>query len=141
MHDEPLDPLKITVWYWQWESDVPLFFKDANGWTVTVTDELYEQVLGFFLPQVAEFEFSRIVDYNRTKQPSSQLGQRWRFAIQPPDLMAPDFFVWSFFKFRIYHNKPRTLQVLKANIVEEIANLMSDVLIFSNVCHQFCTFK
>ena len=44
------------------------------------------------------------------------------------DLTAPDFFLWGFLKSRVYQNKPATLQELKANIEEEIANLEPDVL-------------
>ena len=40
-----------------------------------------------------------------------------------PDLSSCDFFLWGFLKSRVYVNRPRTLQDLKANIQAEIANI------------------
>ena len=40
-----------------------------------------------------------------------------------PDLTPCDFFLWGFLKSRVYVNRPRTLQDLKTNIQEEIANI------------------
>jgi len=37
-----------------------------------------------------------------------------------PDLVPPDYFLWGYLKWRFYQNKPRTIDVLKANITEEI---------------------
>jgi len=32
----------------------------------------------------------------------------------------PDYFLWGYLKGRVYRNKPRTIEALKANIAEEI---------------------
>jgi len=45
-----------------------------------------------------------------------------------PDLMPPDYFLWEYLKGRVYQNKPRTIDALKANITEEIQALTADVL-------------
>ena len=45
-----------------------------------------------------------------------------------PDLSPCDFFLWGFLKSRVYANRPRTLQDLKANIRAEIANISNDML-------------
>jgi len=37
-----------------------------------------------------------------------------------PDLTLPDYFSWGYPKGRVYQNKPRTIDALKANITEEI---------------------
>jgi hypothetical protein len=37
-----------------------------------------------------------------------------------PDLKPPDYFLRGYLKGRIYQNKPRTIDALKANITEEI---------------------
>jgi len=37
-----------------------------------------------------------------------------------PDLTLPDYFLWGYPKGRVYQNKPRTIDALKANITEEI---------------------
>ena len=46
-----------------------------------------------------------------------------------PDLTPCDFFVWGFLKSRVYVNRPRTLQDLKANMQEEIANIAPAMLV------------
>jgi hypothetical protein len=51
--------------------------------------------------------------------------------IWPPrstDLTPPDYFLWGYLKGRVYQNKPRTIDSLKANITEEIQALTADVL-------------
>jgi len=45
-----------------------------------------------------------------------------------PDLTPPDYFLWGYLKGRIYQNKPRTIDALKANITEEIQAVTADVL-------------
>ena len=37
-----------------------------------------------------------------------------------PDLMTHNYFLWRYLKGRVYQNKPRTIDALKANITEEI---------------------
>jgi len=45
-----------------------------------------------------------------------------------PDLTPPDYFLWGYLKGRVYRNKPRTIDALKANITEEIQAVTADVL-------------
>ena len=45
-----------------------------------------------------------------------------------PDLTLPYYFLWGYLKGRIYQNKPRTRDALKANITEEIQAVTADVL-------------
>ena len=45
-----------------------------------------------------------------------------------PDLTPCDFFLWSFLKSRVYVNRARTLQDLKTNFQEEIANIAPAML-------------
>ena len=45
-----------------------------------------------------------------------------------PDLTPPDYFLWGYLKWRVYHNKPRAIDALKANITEEIQAVTADVL-------------
>lgn len=44
------------------------------------------------------------------------------------DLTAPDIFLWGYLKSKAYVNKPRTLDVLKANIRQEIAAISTETL-------------
>ena len=46
-----------------------------------------------------------------------------------PDLTAPDFFLWGYLKSKVYVNKPRTLDKLKANIRQEIAAISAETLV------------
>jgi len=43
-------------------------------------------------------------------------------------LRVPDYFLWGYLKGRVYKNKPRTTDGLKANITEEIQAVTADVL-------------
>jgi len=56
-----------------------------------------------------------------------------------PDLTPCDFFLWSFLKSRVYVNRPRTLQDLKTNIQEEIANITPAMLarVMTNARNRF----
>ena len=45
-----------------------------------------------------------------------------------PDLTAPDFWLWGYLKDKVYANKPRTIQELKANIRQEILSLQPQML-------------
>jgi len=45
-----------------------------------------------------------------------------------PDLTPPDYFLWGYLKGRFYQNKPRTMDALKANIIDEIQTVTADIL-------------
>jgi len=45
-----------------------------------------------------------------------------------PILTPPDYFLWRYLKGRVYRNKPRTIDALKANITEEIQAVTAEVL-------------
>ena len=45
-----------------------------------------------------------------------------------PDLTPPDYFLWGYLKGRVYQNKPRNIDALKANITKEIQAVTADVL-------------
>jgi len=47
--------------------------------------------------------------------------------LRSPDLMPPYYFLWGYVKGRVYQNKPRTIDALKANITEEIQAVTADV--------------
>jgi len=55
--------------------------------------------------------------------------------LRSPDLTPPDYFLWGDLKGRVYQNKPRTIDALKANITEEIQAVTADLLarIFQNM--------
>jgi len=45
-----------------------------------------------------------------------------------PDLTPPGYFLWGYLKGRVYQNKSRTIDTLKANITDEIQTVTADVL-------------
>jgi hypothetical protein len=47
---------------------------------------------------------------------------------QSPDLTPPDFFMWGFLKDRIYSNNPWSLEKLKHNIEQTVANIGQETL-------------
>ena len=49
-------------------------------------------------------------------------------SFRSPDLTPPDYSLWGYLKGRVYQNKPRTIDDLKANITEEIQAVTADVL-------------
>jgi len=55
-----------------------------------------------------------------------------------PDVTPPDLFLWGYLKERVYQNKPRTTDALKANITKEIQAVTADVLArtFQNMAHR-----
>ena len=56
-----------------------------------------------------------------------------------PDLTPCDFFLWGFLKSRVYVNRPSTLEDLKTNIQEEIANITPAMLarVMTNARNRF----
>jgi len=52
-----------------------------------------------------------------------------------PDLSACDFFLWGYFKSKVYVRKPRTVDDLKVSIREEIAIVPQEMLV--NVMQNF----
>jgi len=56
-----------------------------------------------------------------------------------PDLTPPDYFLWGYLKGRVFQNKPRTIDALRANITEEIQAVTADVLArtFQNMARRF----
>jgi len=58
--------------------------------------------------------------------------------MRSPDLTPPSYLLWGYLKGRVYQNKPRTIDALKANITKEIQAVTADVLprIFQNMARR-----
>jgi len=52
--------------------------------------------------------------------------------------VPPDYFLWGYLKGRVYRNKPRTIDALKANITGEIQTVTADLLArtFQNIARR-----
>jgi len=114
----------------------PIFF-DA-----TITTAAYMEIFNTFVNQLDEEELS--IGYFQQDGATSHTshasmaeiqsfsGDRviWKGLWPPrsPDLMPPDYLLWGYLKGRVYRNKPRTTDALKANITEEIQTVTADVL-------------
>ena len=58
----------------------------------------------------------------------NNVSKNVEFVWSPRDLTAPDFFLWSYLKKRIYVNTLRTTQELKKNIRVETQRLGPEIL-------------
>jgi len=53
-------------------------------------------------------------------------------------LRVTDYFLWGYLKGTVYQNKPQTIDILKANITEEIQSVTVDILArtIQNMAHR-----
>jgi len=114
----------------------PIFF-DA-----TVTTAAYMETFNTFVNQLDDNQLS--IGYFQQDGATSRTSHASRAQIQSssgdrfiskglcprrsPDLTPPDNFLWGYLKGRVYRNKPRNTDALKANIAEEIQAVTADVL-------------
>jgi len=137
-NEEPLHPEKTGVWCGMSRRRIigPIFF-DA-----TVTTAAYMEIFNAFVNQLDDEElpigyFQQDVATSHTSHASvaeiqSFIGDRviskGLWPPRSPDLTPPDYFLWGYLKGRVYRNKPRTVDALKANITKEIQTVTADVL-------------
>ena len=114
----------------------PIFF-DA-----TVTKAAYMEIFNTFVNQLDDEELS--IGYFQQDGATSHTSHASIAEIQSffgdsviskglwpprsPDLTPSDYFLWGYLKGRVYRNKPRTVDALKANITKEIETVTADVL-------------
>ena len=138
IHEEPLHSEKIGVWCGMSRRRIigPIFF-DA-----TVTKAAYMEIFNTFVNQLDDEELS--IGYFQQDGATSHTSHASIAEIQSffgdsviskglwpprsPDLTPFDYFLWGYLKGRVYRNKPRPVDALKANITEEIQEVTADVL-------------
>ena len=152
IHEEPLHSEKIGVWCGmsRWGITGPIFFH------ATITTAASMEIFNTFVNQMDDEELS--IGYFQQDGATSHTSHASMAKIQSffgdrviskglwplcsPDLMPPDYFLWGYLKGRVYQNKPRTTDAMKANITEEIQAVTADVLArtFQNMVRwvQFC---
>ena len=146
VYASPIHPVKVTVWCGVTSERAigPFFFEDANENAVTVTAERYRDMLvNFVKPQLANMPgYWRQQDgaTAHTTRATMQLltamfqdrkisrNSNFEWPPRTPDLTAPDIWFWGYLKDKVYVNKPRTIQELKANIRQEILSLQPPML-------------
>ena len=138
IHEEPLHSEKIGVWCGMSRQHIngPIFF-DA-----TITTAASMEIFNTFVNQLDDKELS--IGYFQQHGATSHTSHVSMAKIQSffgdcviskglwpprlPDLTPPDYFLRGYLKGRVYQNKPRTIDALKANITEEILAVKADVL-------------
>ena len=138
MHEEPLHSQKIDVWCgMSWRRTIgPIFFEE------TIKTAAYMDIFNTFVNQLDDEELS--IGYFQQDGATSHTSHASMAEIKSffgdrviskglwpprsPDLKPPDYFLWGYLKGRVYQNKPRNIDALKANITEEIQAVTADVL-------------
>ncbi|XP_075215399.1 uncharacterized protein LOC142321286 [Lycorma delicatula] len=154
LHERPLHSQHVTVWCAVADFGIigPYFF-DEEGRTVTVTSQRYVHVLNNFLKPKPNEIGNPVVWYQQDgatahteRQSMEVLRQMFPgrlislrgsmpWPARSPDLAACDFFLWGYLKSKVYKNKPRTTDELKAAIRHEIAEIPQEMT--TRVMHNF----
>lgn len=149
LHERPLHSAKVTVWCAVTKKCVigPYFFEE-DGRTVTVNHERYLRMLeSFLIPELKRKRLAirkiwfqqdgatahtanAVMDFLRAKFRGRVISRNGDIAwpARSPDLSVCDFFLWGYLKSKVYMNKPRTLNDLKAAITQEIGSITNQML-------------
>ena len=131
------------------------FFEDDDGDAIPVNEERYRNMIStFFIPQLRRRTRSTRKEWFQqdgatphTARATLNLLEKtfaervilmktdFKWPPHSPDLNPLDFFLWGFFKDRVYRSKPVTLDELKVNIRREISLIDEDIL--QNVVRNF----
>lgn len=147
IHETPLHCERVTVWCAVSRRGIigPYFFEE-NERAVTVNAARYTQMIEeFFIPKLDELDLGDVwfqqdgatahtarasMNLLREHFPDRLISLRGDFTwpARSPDLTPCDFFLWGYLKSIVYTDRPRTLNHLKDNIREAIANIPIDML-------------
>jgi len=149
IHEQSLHSEKIDIWCGMSRRRIidPIFF-DA-----TITTAAYTEIFNTLVNQLYDEEFSiryfqqdgatSHTSHVSTAEIHSFFGDRviskGLWPPRSPDLTPPAYFLSGYLKGRVYRNKPRTTDALKANITGEIQVVTADVLArtFQNMARRF----
>lgn len=144
--EDQMHPLRCTVWCGITSERIigPYFFENDEGVAINVNGIQYREMIENLLrPAVQNYPdlwFQQDGATAHTARPTMAIlreifGSRiisrfsdFKWPPRSPDLTAPDFFLWGYLKGKVYANKPRTIQQLKANIREEVGALGPEIL-------------
>lgn len=141
--EEPLHSERVTVWCGvaEWGIVGPYFFQGTIN-----TERYLEMLKTFLIPELKKkrkfrrtffqqdgatcHTAKKTLDFLRKEFGTRLLSRNTEFPWPPrsPDLSVCDFFLWGYLKQRVYANKPRTLDQLRANIWREIAEIKPAML-------------
>jgi len=139
IHEEPLHSEKIVVWYGMSRRRIfgPIFSDATTITTAPCTDifstfvnQLDDEELstGYFQQDGATSHTSHVSMAQIQSFFGDPVISKGLWPLRSPDLTPPDYFLWGYLKGRVYRNKPRTTDALRANITEEIQAVKGDVL-------------
>lgn len=150
LHQRPLHSDKVTVWCGVSKLGIigPFFFENEREQAVTVTSQRYVAMINeFMIPQLEENNYDKdkmwfqqdgatahtariSMQALRSLFPGRLISRNGDLPWPPrsPDLTVCDFFLWGYLKSRVYMNKPRTIQELKAAIHNETTSIPGDML-------------
>jgi len=98
-------------------------------WDVAVKQLNYEELsIGYFQQDGVTSHTSHANIAEIQSFFSDHVISKGFWPLRSPDLTPPDYFLWGYLKGRVYQNKPRAIDALKANITEEIQAVTADVL-------------
>ncbi|GFX88338.1 transposable element Tc3 transposase [Trichonephila clavipes] len=144
----PLHPEKLTLCCVLWAGGImgPYFFKNDEGYNVTVNGDRYRAMItNFFIPKlnnrdVQELWFQQDGATCHTARATIDLLKytfgdclisRFGPVNWPPrscDLTPLDYFLWGYVKSLVYADKPQTLDHLEDNIRRVIADIRPQML-------------
>lgn len=141
--EKPMHPLRVTVWCALWSGGVigPYFFENDEGRTVTVNSDRYGQMLtSYFLPAIEDMDTDNMwfqqdgatchttrdnmaIIRSRFEQRLISRFSEFNWPSRSCDLNPLDFFLWGYAKDRVYADNPQSLDHLKNNIRDVLAEL------------------
>lgn len=145
---KPMHPLRVTVWCGLWSGGIigPYFFQNEDGATITVNGDTYRTMItDFFVPALHGIDVNDVwfqqdgatchtshatIDLLRQTF-DGRLISRNGDVNWPPrscDLTPLDYFLWGAVKDKCYADKPETIEHLKANIRDAIAEIQPHTL-------------
>lgn len=147
IQERPMHPPRVTVWCALWSGGVvgPYFFENDKGVAVTVNSERYGRMIEDFLwPKLEDFDREDMwfqqdgatchtTRANLTllrKKFSGRIISRFGDINWPPrscDLTPLDFFLWGYAKDCVYADNPQTIEHLKTNIRQVMAEIQPEM--------------
>ncbi|GFX87094.1 uncharacterized protein TNCV_2151481 [Trichonephila clavipes] len=146
--ETPLHPEKLTVWCALWAGGIigPYFFKNDEGYNVTVNADRYRAMItNFFIPELNNHDVQELwfqhdgatcltaratIDLLKDTF-GDRLISRFGPVNWPPrscDLTLLDYFLWGYVKSLVYADKPQTLDHLEDNIRRVIVDIQPQML-------------
>ena len=126
-----LHPEKTTVWCGLWAGGIIglYFFKNEAGRNVSVNGPQYRTMMtNYFLPEIEAHD----LDDNNGRATMALLRENFEqlisrsgpvnWLLRSCDITPLDFFIWGYLKFKVYMDKPATMEESEANISYVIRN-------------------